>query len=59
VLKEHVRVELKRFIEKETGAKPVIDSRYSASIVALDQEYLPREIFDTPFRKRRSNQSHD
>ena len=24
LLKEHVRVELKRFIQKETGAKPVI-----------------------------------
>ena len=24
LLKEHLRVELKRFIQKETGAKPVI-----------------------------------
>ena len=24
LLKEHVRVELKRFIQKETGARPVI-----------------------------------
>ena len=34
LLKEHVRVELKRFIQKQTGARPVITSGVQTGDVA-------------------------